>query len=57
MNDFFPAVISIAILAAVFLGAWASDRRRIRRLNVPLRIRTRVDTVVAMRDNNKAPFR
>jgi hypothetical protein len=29
LNDFLPAIIAIAILAAAFLYAWISDIRRI----------------------------
>jgi hypothetical protein len=35
LNDFLPAVTSIAILAAAFLYAWISDVRRIRRHRLP----------------------
>jgi hypothetical protein len=35
LNDFLPAIISVAILVAVFLYAWISDLRRIRRLSPP----------------------
>jgi hypothetical protein len=35
LNDFLPAIISVAILVAVFLYAWISDLRRVRRLSPP----------------------
>jgi hypothetical protein len=35
LNDFLPAITSIATLAATFLYAWVSDIRRIRRLSPP----------------------
>jgi len=35
LNDFLPAITSIAILAAAFLYAWISDVRRIRRHRLP----------------------
>ena len=42
LNDFLPAIVSVGILAGVFLFAWISDVRRIRRLNAPERMQTRV---------------
>jgi len=35
LNDFLPAITSIAILAGAFLYAWVSDVRRIRRHRTP----------------------
>jgi hypothetical protein len=40
LNDFLPAIISVAILIAVFLYAWISDMRRIRRLRPRERVQT-----------------
>jgi hypothetical protein len=57
MNDFLPAVLSVAALAASFLAAWLYDRRRTERLNVPQRIQARVDTLIQMRANEKARLR
>jgi hypothetical protein len=42
LNDFLPAIVSVGILAAVFLFAWISDVRRIQRLNAPELMQTRV---------------
>jgi hypothetical protein len=57
MNDFLPAILSVAALAAAFLAAWLYDCRRVERLNVPLRIQARVDTLVQMRADQKAQLR
>lgn len=45
MNDFFPAIVSVAILASVFLFAFLSDLRRMRQLRAPKRpwLRARSD--------------
>ena len=40
--DFLPAIVSVSILVSVFLFAWISDVRRIRRLNAPELMQTRV---------------
>jgi hypothetical protein len=42
LNDFLPAIVSVSILVSVFLFAWISDVRRIRRLNAPELMQTRV---------------
>lgn len=42
LNDFFPAIVSVGILVGVFLIAWRSDVRRIRRFNA-LQLRERGD--------------
>jgi hypothetical protein len=57
MNDFLPAILSVAALAAAFLAAWLYDRRRAERLNVPQRIQARVDTLIQMRADHKAQLR
>jgi hypothetical protein len=57
MNDFLPAILSVAALVAAFLAAWLYDRRRTQLLNVPQRIQARVDTLIQMRANEKAQLR
>jgi hypothetical protein len=46
LNDFLPAIISISILSGAILFVWISDVRRIRHLNVPERVQTKVHSMI-----------
>lgn len=48
LNDFLPAIISVAILAGAFLFVWSSDVRRARRVDVPEPLQPSVDPVIDM---------
>lgn len=48
LNDFLPAIVSVAILAGAFLFVWSSDVRRTRRIEVPEPLHASVDPVIDM---------
>jgi hypothetical protein len=46
LNDFLPAIVSVAILAGAFLFVWSSDVRRTRRSDVPEPLQPSVDPII-----------
>ena len=48
LNDFLPAIVSVAILAGAFLSRMVFRCRRIRRFEVPELLQPNVDPVIDM---------
>jgi hypothetical protein len=51
LNDFVPAIVAVAFLAAAFLGGWASDLHRMQRPGPPRKVVSVVEMSAANQDD------
>ncbi len=57
MNDFFPAIVSVLVPAAVFLFAYVADMRKLSRLQTGERRSTRVGSQKTRKSVTTMPIR